>query len=56
MVNAKESFIKEASEAKLPLTLPRVSVEDSPDLRRLMARLRRIIERAESDREYLWPL
>merc|ERR1711879_1089728 len=43
-------FNKEASEAKLPLILPRVSVEDSPDLRRLMARLRRIIERAEADR------
>ena len=44
------NFDNEASEAQIPLAVPRVSHEDSPDLRRVMTKVWTLVRKAESDR------
>ena len=44
------NFDNEASEAQIPLAVPRVRHEDSPDLRRVMTKVWTLVRKAESDR------
>ena len=44
------NFDNEASEAQMPLAVPRVRHEDSPDLRRVMTKVWTLVRKAESDR------
>ena len=46
----RENLEKEAVTTHLPLAVPSVSHEDSPDLRRVMTKVWKLIRKAESDR------